>query len=477
MHIAVAPAGAAFAPGIIGSPEPVPTGGQASWFARVAPEPADLASDELRALPLPSLTTRLAGPHTLTPGSEAVAPGWGAASVGGDGSISSTAGADALVGNALAQSFPRPLPPVSQGTGGDGHVPILVGTKVFAFYHHSFPTSATCVDRATGELCPGYPKQLNVGTTDINGPGVVVGSKIWWHPRLASSFAQRASLGLYCWDADTDTSCGMTIVDRVGSTGEPGGSAPVLAGGKIWFGGTTGKLYCLEPATGAPCATPSVATGLSAGDSVHGQRRPRLARVRLAPRRRIGGVRRRGRLERLPGLGSAEVLRRRLERDQPALRIGSRDRRLRHRWVGRDVRHRRRPRNPDADHELPAATDGYYAVTLEAETGTRTLVARLGRSATRLLGLDDAGPLHRGQLRGGRVAGAGQVYRTPSRARTARPSTAPASSRSATRARSSRWIPPAHHRAPACAAGRAHARSTCAASAAMEPSVRHVGVT
>ena len=34
------------------------------------------------------------------------------------------------------QTFPRPLPPISQGTGGDGHVPILVGSKVFAIYHH-----------------------------------------------------------------------------------------------------------------------------------------------------------------------------------------------------------------------------------------------------------------------------------------------------------------------------------------------------
>lgn len=45
----------------------------------------------------------------------------------------------------------------------------------------------------------------------------------------------------------------------------PGASAPVLAGGKMWMAAVTGRLYCLDPATGAPCATASFDIGLSSG--------------------------------------------------------------------------------------------------------------------------------------------------------------------------------------------------------------------
>lgn len=269
VHIAVAPAGATFdvsAGGSAGAGDAFPGGSTASWFVRATPVPGDLASDELRALPLPDLSFALAGAHSEVPGSQAQAPGWTPAANG----ASATGGA--LLGSAFAQRFPRPLPPISQGTGGDGHVPILVGSKVFAFFHHASPTSVTCVDRATGAQCPGYSKQLNVGTSDINGPGAVSGDRIWTHLLPAGSWTQSASIALYCWDASTDSPCGMTIVDRMPASalspanatyGSPGASAPVLVGGRLWFGAVTGKLYCVEPESGDLCPTASLDTGLT----------------------------------------------------------------------------------------------------------------------------------------------------------------------------------------------------------------------
>lgn len=288
VHILVAPAGAGYGISVKGSPlapsnGAVPAGGQAQWGLGVNAGPAGITGDELRALALPSGTAALTGPHGLTAGSLQSARGW-TSTANGDGSFKLSATNDAVLGEGLTQTFPKPLPPISQGTGGDGHVPILVGSKVFAFYHHSFPTSVTCVDRATGDLCPGYPKRLSLGTTDINGPGVVVGSRIYTHLLPNSSYAQTAPVALFCWNAATDSTCGLTIVDRVARTSNPGASAPVLAGGKMWFGGDTGKLYCVDPATGNPCATPSIATGHASDSEIYWDVVTHGARVFLAHR-------------------------------------------------------------------------------------------------------------------------------------------------------------------------------------------------
>lgn len=268
VHILVAPAGTAYGLDTTGGPNSVASGGQASWGLRVLGLPEGISGEELRALGLPSGSGSPSGPHALAGNALQFARGF-SGQVGGDGKLNFTANDDALLGESRSQTFPRPLPPISQGTGGDGHVPILVGSKVFAFYHHNPVTSATCVDRATGAVCPGYPKRLQqpdgtgFGTTDVNGPGVVSGTKLWTHLLPASSYAQWAPIGLYCWDAATDSSCGLTIVDRVAQNGNPTASAPALAGGKMWMVANTGKLYCVDPASGATCG--SYATGLATG--------------------------------------------------------------------------------------------------------------------------------------------------------------------------------------------------------------------
>ena len=210
-------------------------------------------------------TATLTGEHRIAAGSVRTAQGWTAGPVDPAGrAASAQAGNAALLGNSVTQAISRPLPPVSQGTGGDGHVPIVVGSEIFAFFHHSLPTQVTCIDRTTGARCPGYPRTLNMGTTDIPGPAAVVDGRIYVHLLAAgNNAAQTAPLSMFCWDTVADRPCGLIILDRFASNIEPGGSAPVLVGGKIYLAGDGGKLYCVDPALNAPCAQPPIPTGLA----------------------------------------------------------------------------------------------------------------------------------------------------------------------------------------------------------------------
>ena len=207
------------------------------------------------------VTATLGGIHTIKPGSVTTAPGWSAGHVTGS-SVTAQADASAMLGEADTQLLAKPQPPTSQGTGGDGYVPILVGSRVFAFFHHSYPTSVTCIDRATGSRCPGYPIRTNMNTTDRPGPGAVVGNRIYVTLQVASAYAQTAPLGLYCWDAVAAQPCGYVVVRRFAAAYNPGASGPVVVGGKVYMTGDGGRLYCVDPTTNSPCATPFIATGL-----------------------------------------------------------------------------------------------------------------------------------------------------------------------------------------------------------------------
>ncbi len=266
VHLTVAPAGASYGVAVAGKEAPatkasITQGRDADWNAAVSPVPAGVGEEALAALPRPAVTSRLDGPHALKAGSTRTARGWTVdTGATGDDSVRASAGPNALLGE-VSEAIPRPRPSVSQGSGGDGHVPILIGSKVYAFFHHSHPTSVSCVDRRTGNLCAGYPKLLTLGTTDIPGPGVVVGSRIYVHLIPEGGTPQRAAQSLFCWDTATARTCGLTIVDRI-SAATAGASAPVLVAGKIHFGGDGGRLYCVDPATGSSCPTASLPTGL-----------------------------------------------------------------------------------------------------------------------------------------------------------------------------------------------------------------------
>ena len=265
--------------------------------------PAGAGDDALDALARPAVTATLSGAHTIKPGSVTTAPGWTAGQVTG-ASVSAHADSSALLGEADTQLLAKPLPPTSQGTGGDGYVPILVGSKVFAFFHHAYPTSVTCIDRTTGSRCPGYPILTNMNTTSEPGRGAVVGNRIYvtLQPErgLCPDRAARPVL--------LGRSRGAAVRLRGGaalpSQSNPSASGPVVVGGKVYMVGDGGKLYCVDPATNLPCATPAISTGLlpDLGGSVR-HHLPRLARLRVACRRQ-GGLHRRERRRRVPRLGA-----------------------------------------------------------------------------------------------------------------------------------------------------------------------------
>jgi hypothetical protein len=254
VHVTVAPANASFALVTDGSG----TGTGANW--KVGATPSNVPDAAAAAVGVPSVAAAPESPQAIVPASVNAAPNWSGS--GNASSLTGTATARALAGDSINALFPPPLPPISQGTGGDGHVPILVGSRVFGYYHHTYPTSITCIDRQTGVACPTYPRQLNVGGSYALGPSVVTGTRFWTRLYTATGYAQTAGVGLYCWDASTDSTCGLTIVDRAPTTLQPQISAPRLANGKMWFGGDTGQLYCVDPVNGAPCG--SIATGLGA---------------------------------------------------------------------------------------------------------------------------------------------------------------------------------------------------------------------
>ncbi|HUP85736.1 MAG TPA: Ig-like domain-containing protein [Acidimicrobiales bacterium] len=256
VHVTVAPPDATFA--LVTSGAAATNG--ADW--KVGAVPSHVPQEAATAVAVPGLSATPEAPQAIA-GSPVAAPAWTTSRNGESAEATATG---ALVGDSLQALFPPPLPPISQGTGGDGHVPILVGAKVFAFYHHTVPTSITCVDRLAGTLCPGYPKQINLSTNNyMSGPAVVVGTRFWSHLNPTSSYSpysQSAPVALYCWDAATDATCGLTVVDRALTTVDPQVSAPRMAGNRMWFGGETGQLYCVDPTTGTVC--PSIPHALGA---------------------------------------------------------------------------------------------------------------------------------------------------------------------------------------------------------------------
>ena len=257
VDVTVIPAASAYSPTASGKPAAggttVTEGQDATWQFGAKPT-AGVPDEGVAALGAPAVTATLDGQHTVTGSTLTLAPGW--TSTGGDSSsVQITPGPDALLGDSVSDGVPLPLPPISQGSGGDGHVPILVGTRVFAFFHHSNPTSVSCLDRATGTLCPGYPQGIGVQSGNVPGPAVVVGQKIYTHLFPNSGFAQSAAVALYCWDAATDQPCGIHVIGRTPSTGNVYATHPVRLGSRLYAAAQDGNLYCAEVATFASCPT------------------------------------------------------------------------------------------------------------------------------------------------------------------------------------------------------------------------------
>ena len=252
--VLVAPAAAGLDPTVKGVPGTVTQGDGIDWFVGVKPAPPGLEQSAALLFAAP-VEVDLGGAQTVPAGAITTATGWSATSDATG--IHLVPSANALLGESLSAALPRPAQPISQGTGGDGHVPIIVGTRVYAFFHHSWPTSVTCIDRSTGQLCPGYPHQLNVGAGNIVGRAAVVDSRIYVHADVSYS-----GIALYCWDTDLDQTCGLTVVGRTDGATYAVASAPVLVGGLMYFVAQTGLLYCVDPATNEPCAAAPIDTEL-----------------------------------------------------------------------------------------------------------------------------------------------------------------------------------------------------------------------
>ena len=371
--ISVSPSTAALGATVAGAPDPVASGASATWSAGVTTRPEGISFSEMASDAAPEISVETAGDHALEPGSVRAAPGWTVSA------NTARAGAGALLGEAESQAISRPLPPTSQGSGGDGHVPILVGSRVYAFFHHTYPTQVTCIDLGTGTRCPGYPITVNVGATNIIGPGAVVGSRIYVHGLPAGGYAQTAPVSLFCWDTATARPCGLLIADRFRQTYNPGGSAPVLVAGKMWFATDRGRLYCLDPSTHAPCATPFLPTGLDPADSgnydivSHGSRifvareNDKVTCVDVATASSCAGWA----LPKSPTISAGWNL---VNRYSPA---GVADGVC----VVLDSAECFPDANPSAAsiHANWPQVENYNSVTAEAETGTRTLVGSLAR--------------------------------------------------------------------------------------------------
>jgi PKD repeat protein len=377
--VAPADAGAVLVGAGAAKEPPLRQGGQATWRAGSRATPDGVSDQELEALQRPELTADLDGRHAPVAGSVTTAKDWTRIDPAPAGhAFAARAEPGALLGEALSAPIPPPLPPLNQGTGGDGHVPVLVGTRVFAFFHHSWPTSISCVDRRTGLVCPGYPKRLPIGASNIIGPGAVVGSRIFVHADGTNLGTQRAPVALFCWDASRDRTCGMAIAARA-PLGQNGASAPVLVDGRIYLAADGGKLLCVDPATRRPCAEPPLETGLPAEgrgeyDIVsHGTRvfATRMSSGLVTCLDVAAHARCPGWAEPHPTNGLWNVIN---MHDEHGATVGAC-------VVTAGSGRCWRDDDPGVAHDLEGfpEVEDYYSVTLEAEAGTRTLMGSLSR--------------------------------------------------------------------------------------------------
>ena len=111
-------------PDVAGAPATIVQGATANWIVAAAPTPAG-APGTAPGLQR-QLSVALTGNHQLVPGSLTTASGW--TSTVTPSGVTLTAGPEAMLGESASQVLPAPSNPISQGSGGDGHVPILVGS-------------------------------------------------------------------------------------------------------------------------------------------------------------------------------------------------------------------------------------------------------------------------------------------------------------------------------------------------------------
>lgn len=175
-----------------------------------------------------------------------------------------------------------PSAPAIMATGnglGDGWVPIIYNSpdgKIKRFYeifHHQWTGHINCQNFTDGKPCWSGPKELNYvsgkdrrGNDIVTGLGtpmlehtVISGTRIYYPATNPNN-----SIGIGCWDASTDTSCGyIKLADHLAGSAWLGG--PATYGNFVGVMQLPGKpdqlymaewgyLYCWDLGTNASCS-------------------------------------------------------------------------------------------------------------------------------------------------------------------------------------------------------------------------------
>lgn len=202
------------------------------------------------------LTDKLEGGHTMVPGSLKLPSGWTAQySTNAGVSFSSSqpaSGVNAMIFNnpfvvpsGLGKGRTMSLPlsgPVNLSGGGDGFAPgVLANGKIMGINHHQGNPNIWCYDTSTEAVCTGYPKAPGI-PTGMSPLVVNIGNKLYIGDD--SGNAAYGQLGqIYCWDGETDSSCGSSPVVQ-----DSGYAGPVVIDNKIYVLTKGGHIDCYDPA-------------------------------------------------------------------------------------------------------------------------------------------------------------------------------------------------------------------------------------
>ena len=190
----------------------------------VRPTPADADDEALAALAPPAVTAELTGAQQADAASVRTARGWTADPPADGGRVlHARAGAGALLG-AASETFARPLPPINQGLGGDGHVAILMGSKVYRVLPPRPPDVGHLPGPGDGSRLPRLSRPADVRhELAAPGPGGRRGHA-HLHPSHAAGDIRLPAPGdqpLLLGHRD-DPPVRLTIVDRMPGRADPG---------------------------------------------------------------------------------------------------------------------------------------------------------------------------------------------------------------------------------------------------------------
>jgi hypothetical protein len=176
--------------------------------------------------------------------------------------------------------------------GGDGTIPIPVGTRIYGVNHHLNAGAATIMCWQLSSLTRCFPTPRSIGS-DLMTPSLlrhaVVGTKIYFpSARVQGSGSTATTIpGIGCWDTSTETPCAFIPLasglvwagpaPTPGGNWYPSGLDPLVAGiaadstlGRLFMyaadsasAPTTGRVYCVL-VSGSSCGGWSLQT-LAAG--------------------------------------------------------------------------------------------------------------------------------------------------------------------------------------------------------------------